>query len=320
MPAKLTLQTFIERANKVHNNFYDYTKSVYKNYNTFVTIVCPIHGEFQQRPNNHINNQGCPKCGIEKRSKTITHTTDQFIKKASEKHNNYYSYEKAVYLTNKEKIIVTCPVHRDFSINASQHIQGSGCQKCAAEKRQIALQKSNQNKKISYEEFFKKANLVHNNKYTYTQIEYKSVRTPIKITCPVHGDFYQTPSEHLRGSGCGYCTKSGFNKNKEATLYYLSINNGQAYKIGITNRTVAERFLIKDLSSINVVFTIKDEGQKILNTETSILKLYKELAYKGPDLLSSGNTELFNTDIFKQKNFNSLNELTNYLQGLTNEY
>ena len=59
-----TTNEFIEQARKVHGNKYDYSKVEYINARTKVRIICPIHGEFKQFPNQHIYlEQGCPKCG-----------------------------------------------------------------------------------------------------------------------------------------------------------------------------------------------------------------------------------------------------------------
>lgn len=79
---KLTTEQFIEKAKKVHGDKYDYTKVSYINAHSKVKITCPTHGIFEQTPNNHLNNQGCPICGKEKETKKQTKTTEQFIKEA----------------------------------------------------------------------------------------------------------------------------------------------------------------------------------------------------------------------------------------------
>jgi hypothetical protein len=53
---------FIEKANKVHNYKYDYSKVTYVTNRVNVCIVCPIHGEFYQTPHSHLSGRGCPKC------------------------------------------------------------------------------------------------------------------------------------------------------------------------------------------------------------------------------------------------------------------
>lgn len=53
---------FIEKANKVHNYKYDYSKVTYVTNRVNVCIVCPIHGEFYQTPHSRLSGRGCPKC------------------------------------------------------------------------------------------------------------------------------------------------------------------------------------------------------------------------------------------------------------------
>lgn len=59
-------ETFIEKANCVHNDRYDYSKVEYKNSQTPVCIICPEHGEFWQRPDMHLRGEGCPTCNKSK--------------------------------------------------------------------------------------------------------------------------------------------------------------------------------------------------------------------------------------------------------------
>lgn len=75
----LSLEEFIERANKVHNGKYDYTKVQYVKSKEKVTIVCPIHGDFQQTSLQHFQGRGCPKCGIH-----ISHAEDEIGEKIQE--------------------------------------------------------------------------------------------------------------------------------------------------------------------------------------------------------------------------------------------
>lgn len=70
MPKKTTLEQFINRANIIHNNTYDYSLVEYKNTNTKVKIICNDHGIFEQEPKSHLLGMGCFKCGILKRTQT----------------------------------------------------------------------------------------------------------------------------------------------------------------------------------------------------------------------------------------------------------
>ena len=57
-----TKEEFVEKARKVHGDKYDYTNVEYINNSTHVLIICPIHGAFEQRPDNHLMGTGCPSC------------------------------------------------------------------------------------------------------------------------------------------------------------------------------------------------------------------------------------------------------------------
>ena len=93
------------------------------------------------------------------------------------------------------------------------------------------------------------------------------------------------------------CLK-GFDKSKPGILYYLSIDKGTAYKIGITNSSVEKRFSLEELEHITVLKTwLYESGEDCYNEEQRILREFKEYKYNGEKLLKTGNTELFSINI-----------------------
>ena len=122
---KLTTEDFIKKAKEVHGDKYDYSKVVYKGNRTLVTIVCPIHGEFQQKPSNHLSGNGCPDCSGNKRL-----TTEDFIKKAREVHGDKYDYSKVKYVNTSTKVCIVCPEHGEFQQTPNDHLGGKGCPNC----------------------------------------------------------------------------------------------------------------------------------------------------------------------------------------------
>jgi len=94
-------------------------------------------------------------------------------------------------------------------------------------------------------------------------------------------------------------TKKGtYDKKKKGYLYYLSICNGKAFKIGITNRSLEERYIRSELNDIEVIFIKEYEnGLEAYIEERRILKKYKRFRYIGENLLRKGNTELFSIDV-----------------------
>ncbi|BDX38891.1 hypothetical protein CYCD_22460 [Tenuifilaceae bacterium CYCD] len=186
---KLTQNEFILRARQVHGNKYDYSRVIYKNYETKVEIICKEHGSFHQKPHRHLDNGGCPVCGG---SNPLD--TNQFIERARLVHGDRYDYSKTVYYNSKTKVEIICKEHGSFWQSPSGHLIGYNCRKCSG------------NDNLSTTEFIKKANTIHNNYYTYDKVEYKNANKPVTITCKLHGDFLQTPSAHLKGSECNLCS------------------------------------------------------------------------------------------------------------------
>ena len=278
---KLTTTEWIKKAIAVHGDKYSYTNTIYTKAKDPISIVCLEHGVFTQTAQHHISGHGCPKC-----SNNYNYTNEEFIEKANKVHNNKYTYKNCVYSNNKTKIKITCPVHGEFEQTPDSHLKGYVCPIC---------------NKTSTQDFIEKAKLIHSDRYDYSKVNYTGHSSKITIICPEHGEFEQTPSSHLRGSNCPNCVKNGFDPTKVAILYYLriTVNTGKVlYKIGITNRSVNERFNLKELSKIEIVKQRTYEvGQDAYDEEQRILKQYKEFKYVGPPVLESGNTELFVTNI-----------------------
>lgn len=128
---KGTILSFIEKANTVHKNYYDYSKVTYVNSTTKVTILCSKHGEFSQTPAMHISGQKCPKCAIKQRSRKRALTTELFIQKALKMHNGVYEYSKVKYINNSTKVDIYCSnCNSYFKQTPSDHLNKHGCPNC----------------------------------------------------------------------------------------------------------------------------------------------------------------------------------------------
>ena len=202
---RLSLDSFINKAKKIHGNKYDYSKVEYINSQTKVCIICPKHGEFWQIPNDHLKGFGCSSCsGLKK------HTKESFIEKAKEVHGDKYDYSKVEYINSKTKVCIICPKHGEFWQKPNSHISNKqGCIKCFEEKRGYEI-------KYNLEIFIKKAKEVHGDKYDYSKVKYINSQTKVCIICPKHGEFWQTPREHLQGFNCQKC--GSINRSKLLSL------------------------------------------------------------------------------------------------------
>ena len=198
-----SLSDFITKANEVHEDKYDYSQVKYVDAHTKVCIVCPEHGEFRQRPSDHLNGSGCPKCGIASAADNHRLSLSDFTKKAHEKHGDKYDYSKVKYENAITKVCIICtePEHGEFWQLPSNHLSGQGCPKCG-------VKNSSEKQTSTIEEFIKKAKELHGDKYDYSKVKYENAITKVCIICtePEHGEFWQTPSSHLSGSGCPKCS------------------------------------------------------------------------------------------------------------------
>jgi len=194
----------------VHGNKYDYSKSKYNKSSEKICIICPIHGEFWQTPANHSRGQGCPFCSREN-SKGSRFEKQEIIKDFNKIHKNKYTYNDFNFENLYQKINIMCPIHGIFTQSIRNHRRGDGCPKCGG--------RFTRTKK----EFLNIANNVHDFYYDYSKTVYKNAHTDIIIGCPIHGNFKQSPNNHIRGQGCPRCaTKS---KGEDSVRKFL-IENG----------------------------------------------------------------------------------------------
>jgi hypothetical protein len=184
--------TFIERANIVHNGKYIYDKDRYVNAETKIPILCLEHGTFWMTPMNHLLGQGCPKCsgrGL---------NTDEIIQLFKDKHGDEYDYSKVVFNKMHEKVCIICKEHGEFWQTPSKHLLGQGCPKCGINKRA-------EEKNIGQDEFIRRCKAIYGDDYIYNETEYDKMENKVKIICPKHGEFWQKPYDHLHGHGCPKC-------------------------------------------------------------------------------------------------------------------
>lgn len=189
---------FVSKAKEIHGTKYTYPEQTFANVFAKVTIICPIHGAFEQSVSNHMRGAGCPKCKVDAFAKRRTHTTEDFIAKAQNIHGNRYDYSLVEYKGTHTKVKIVCPEHGIFEQEPNVHIMGSGCPICAVTEAADA-------RRGNLQDFIAKAKKVHGEKYTYDECIYIDSDTKVAIRCPEHGLFHQRPANHLMGNGCPKC-------------------------------------------------------------------------------------------------------------------
>ena len=218
---QLKTEEFIERANKIFNFKYDYSKSDLTNRDEKgrVCIICSEHGEFWITPNTHLSGKSCYKCGRIKTIKSRSLKFDNFVERANKIFNFKYDYSKVdlEHRNEKGEVCIICSIHGEFWQNPTSHLLGFGCRKCAAE----SISKSRQ---LKFDNFVKRANKIFNFKYIYTKTDLtnRDEKGRVCIICPKHGEFWINPRTHLLGEGCAKCNES---RNERKMNNLLEINN-----------------------------------------------------------------------------------------------
>lgn len=223
----MTKEYFLNKANYVHGNKYQYIidNDNIDNKET-IKIVCPLHGHFNLIVNNHLNGRGCPKCKKEEKNKIRQEQFKIiFCEKAKEIHGNKYDYSKVDYIKAKSKVCIICPEHGEFWQTPDSHLKGSGCPVCGNINSSIK-------QTLSLADFIQKAKEIHDDKYDYSKVEYVNHQIKVYIICPEHGEFWQTPNNHLSGKGCPKCI--GRNKTTQDFIDEVIQKFGNIYDFNKT--------------------------------------------------------------------------------------
>lgn len=297
--------TLQKKYTELHSGRYDYSKVNFSlSKREKVEIVCRKHNKSFFQSLDHHTKHGCPDCGNESAAASSTgvlkYSTEEYIEACKDLPTDY-DYSNTVYCGAEAPIKVMCKIHNEVftcSTAIGHRLGESKCPLCSAESRGFNAGRCDTST------FIDKAMAVHGDLYDYSNTVYgTSNKIKVVITCQEHGDFLITPNKHIsKGQGCPDCANGGgFKESKPGYLYYLKVtaDSGQVlYKIGITNRSVNERFTLTELTKIEVIYTkLYQSGVTARSKETEMLRKGKSYRYTGAAVLDSGNTELFTEDV-----------------------
>lgn len=200
-----TLDYYIGKFKEVHGEKYDYSqinREEYKGASTLVKILCPLHGPFMQKINEHLHHN-CQKCGIEKLSRNIP--IDYWIKRADTIHNNAYDYSKThlTYKSGSSKVEIICPNHGPWWQTFYLHTHPKaayGCKYCGYDS-------TSKIHAMEWSECLRRFKEKHGDKYSYVEESYVNFATPMTIICPKHKEFQQIPYYHAQCE-CPKCASS----------------------------------------------------------------------------------------------------------------
>lgn len=251
-------KTFIRKALRIHEDRYDYSNVTYIKMKEYVEIICRIKGHkpFQQTPDAHLRGQGCKKCATVKLVNKRRMTTEEFIEESNKVHGvGRYDYSEVNYVNSNTKVIIICHNHDEsykFKQTPKSHLSGHGCKKCMCEKLSNELS-------ISLEEFVEKANQVHGiGTYDYSKVKYVNMHKEVMIICPKHGEFLQTPSNHLSGKGCRMCGIERLSEIKKLTTKEFIEKANIKHGIGTYN--YSEVFYVDSNTPIKIICLKEGHG------------------------------------------------------------
>jgi hypothetical protein len=145
-------------------------------------------------------------------------TTEIIINRFKKKHGTRFGYDKVIYKSAKDKVLIYCfesddkyGIHAYFLQTPDNHSKGRTCPKCTGHYR------------MNITDFIEISQQIHENKYSYDLVDYVNTSIDVIITCKKHGSFPQRPSSHLSGAGCKKCsdqiTHDNQRKSKEQFIF-----------------------------------------------------------------------------------------------------
>jgi hypothetical protein len=196
MSRKVTFADFLERVKEKHGEQYQYDESSFTNMKSKVRLVCPDHGPIWVLPQNHVRGHKPQCCGA-----NYPVTLSVFLERAAKAHGDRYSYSLVEDFQGVDfKVPIVCSEHGVFWQTPYQHTsKGCGCPKCG-----LLISRP----RLSQEEFIRRCEEIHGDKYDYSETVYINSHTPVAIHCPVHGPFKKSPTNHLAREvpqGCPDC-------------------------------------------------------------------------------------------------------------------
>lgn len=252
-------ECFLDKAKKVHGDKYTYDKTEYLHSKIKVIVTCPTHGDFLAIAGNFLMGCGCKPCSVDNRRTG----REKFIEQSQLLFGDALSYDKVVYQTSKDPVVLTCKIHGDFEVKPNSHLTNTfPCPECSLLGR-----------RMGQEGFLERAKAAYGDLYDYSLTEFEHSTKPIKIICKTHGVFEKEVSTFLQGHGCQSCayeeraSKQHWNYIKRCEINPLLQNRvGYLYLLEMTHED--ERFLKIGVSK---------EYKKRLNRYTEFGVSYKPI-------------------------------------------
>ena len=280
---------FLEDVQKVHGGKV-VVDGIYETSQKRVDVHCSICGrKWNPVPERLLRGDGCRQCVCRLKAAQQTKTHEKFREEMRAVHKgNIEAITR--YEHWGKKMVFKCLVCQHEWVAIPQSIRaGCGCPKCAGVYRR------------THEEFLEDVNKKHGDAIIVVGT-FKGCLERIAVRCrDCAHEWSPFATKLLQGSGCPQCSEGGFKMDDPGICYYVRVDNPSGaplYKIGITNRTVRERFKpeMVDVAIVDIKsFAI---GADAYAFEQQLLTKHAHHRYRGPRVFRwSGNDELFTRDV-----------------------
>lgn len=173
--------------------------------------------------------------------KKLKINADECLQRFHNKHGNKYDYSKVEYNGPREKVIIICPEHGEFTQKPYVHWNGSHCRKCA--NKNIS-----KNKRMSLDECIRLFKNKHGDKYDYSRVHLTFPKDDIvEVICPTHGPFKISANNHRKGSACQKCGKINRQKkpfSQEQCIKKFVTTHGDKYDYSNVEYTKAQDYVV----------------------------------------------------------------------------
>ena len=231
MGRKLTQKEFEDGVRAVHGNDIDLSNAIYVKDSVGVEVKCNICGHvWNPTPNNLKHGKGCPKC----KHRSRKYTLEEWKEKVYNVHGDRYDLSLITEYNSREQIMeVIChekfpngEEHGKFPIAANSLAKGRGCPYCASKVIADKVRKP-------FQKMIEDARTIHGDKFIYDESTYVDAKTEMRIICPIHGEFWQTPHKHINArEGCSLCNSSKL----ETEIRQLLTENNISFKESANKR------------------------------------------------------------------------------------
>ena len=216
---------------------FDFSKFAYDGLYVKAVLICQkCKGEFEIRPNDVIQGQGCKKCSMERRSEANRITQEEIIARCKSEHGDRYDYSR-VECNPEEgvvgKITIICKKHGEFRQRANCHYSGYNCPKCKSSKREHNMRKLLTLRKIDFEEQKVFVQSV-DKRFIYDFFLPGSSENPLQLLIEMDGEQHFHPVEMFGG-------EEGFKRTKARDLEKVQWALDNGYKLARIHSHSKER-------------------------------------------------------------------------------